>query len=208
LHSTKRALDIPAATACPRGAKCRQDGAVLWETLTTPRGMEIATQLPRRLQELNARSNMSTVSSASLPKILFRGADIMDRAVKLSDIPGSAEGAERMLDSIVKQVQQQQRRVELATARIPNEEANVARVQSIIDNLDRVMPWERRAWQDGLIDAKNGVQSAKDEFELASKAQMSFPEQQLRMEKLISGLLGISLEQTQSMVAKRLDKTA
>jgi hypothetical protein len=151
---------------------------------------------------------LSTVSSVSLPKILFRGADLGDRAKKLSDMPRSAESAERILDSIVNQLQHQQRRVEMAAAEIPRAEANVARVQSIIDNVDRMQPWEWRSWKSALVDAKNGVQSAKDEFELANKAQLSFPEQQLRMEKLISGLLGISLEQTQSMVAKRLDKSA
>jgi hypothetical protein len=66
----------------------------------------------------------------------------------------------------------------------------------------------RRAWQRELDSAQNGIRSAEDELALAQSAQASLPERQLHMPKLISGLLGISLDETRAMYTERLDRLA
>jgi hypothetical protein len=50
--------------------------------------------------------------------------------------------------------------------------------------------------------------SAQDELALAQNAQASMPEYHLRMQKLVAGLLGTSLDQVRSMYTERLNKLA
>jgi chromosome segregation ATPase len=151
---------------------------------------------------------MSTMSPISLPNVV-RLVDSGARIVKVSELPGSAERANRLLDSIVADARHQEERVARANAEIPTAHANLQRVQAIIEDLpETTSAKERSAWQRELEGAQNGVRSAQDELALAQSAQASLPERHLSMQKLISGLLGISLDETRAMYSERLDTMA
>jgi chromosome segregation ATPase len=151
---------------------------------------------------------MSTVSAIPLSKV-FRIADSGLRPVHISELPGAADDAKRMLDSMVSQTQHREQRVQQANAQIVNAQSNLAHVQSIIEDLPgNASAKDRRDWQRELEGAQSGVMSAQDELALAQNAQASMPEYHLRMQKLVAGLLGTSLDQVRSMYTERLNKLA
>ena len=153
--------------------------------------------------------SISAVSNASAPFAARRLIDSGAKIHKLSELPGSAERGMQLLEHIVADAGQVDKRVQSAAVYVSHSQANVLRVQNTIEALPgSSSAKERQAWNSELQSAQSNVQDALDEMELAQTARASLPERNLRMQKLIAGLLGVSPEEARSMYAGRLDKMA
>ena len=149
-----------------------------------------------------------SISSISLSNV-FRLADSGARTVKVSDIPGSAERAHQLLGNLVQETHWQHDRVHMAAARLSTAQANIARVEAIIEDLPAtVSAKDRASWARELEGARTGLREANDELGLATSVQAAAPDHILRMQKFIAGHLGISLDEAKSMYTERLNKIA